>query len=249
MRTTEFSSAGMLGGYSPLDGTVEFYGRVNAFLRPEFVVADVGAGRGAWYEDDPPSYGRSLRLLKGKVSKVIGLDVDATVLSNLSTDENRLISGTQLPLPDASIDVVIADYVLEHLADPELFEGEVFRILKPGGLFCARTPHSLHYVSLAARLFRNPCHAGVLRFAQPARKEIDVFATRYRCNSLRRIHRIWGVQRWASHSYLYTAEPSYDFGSRLAYRMLALLHKLSPLPLVGNLFVFEVKRRAEQSRA
>lgn len=246
MKKAEFSSAGMLGGYSPLDGTVEFYGRINAFLRPEFVVADVGAGRGAWYEEDRPGYGRSLRLLKGKVSRVIGLDVDTAVLSNPSTDENRLITGTKFPLPDASVDVVVADYVLEHLSEPEFFEGEVFRILRPGGLFCARTPHSLHYVSLVARLVRNPRHAGVLKLAQPDRKEIDVFATRYRCNSLRLINRIWGAQRWTSYSYLYTAEPSYDFGSRLVYRLLALLHKLSPLPLVGNIFVFEVKRGAEK---
>ena len=71
-----FASAGMLGGHSPLDGTVEFYGRVNAFLQPQFVVVDLGAGRGAWTADDARLYNRSLRWLRGKVARVIGLDVD-----------------------------------------------------------------------------------------------------------------------------------------------------------------------------
>src|SRR4051812_39367218 len=116
----------MLGDYSPLDGTVEFYGRINAFLKPDFVVVDLGAGRGGWYLDDRCLYRRSLRTLKGKVATLIGLDIDRAVLSNPSTDENRIIDGDRLPLADASADVVIADYVLEHLADPIAFEREVF---------------------------------------------------------------------------------------------------------------------------
>jgi hypothetical protein len=102
----DFSSAGMLGGYSPLDGTVEFYGRITAFLKPEFVVVDLGAGRGAGYYDDNSSHRRSLRLMKGNVSRVIGLDVDDAVLSNRSTDANFVIDGPRLPLSDSSVDAV-----------------------------------------------------------------------------------------------------------------------------------------------
>lgn len=232
----------MLGGYSSLDGTVEFYGRINAFLKPDFVVVDLGAGRGGWYYDDRSSYRRSLRALKGKVSRVIGLDVDAVVLSNPSTDENVVLDSDRLPFPDASIDVVIADYVLEHLAEPAAVEREVFRVLRPGGLFCARTPHALHYVSIGARLAGIAKLSKLLKVAQPSRQDIDTFETRYRCNTVRQINRIWESQRWSNYSYLYTAEPSYFFGSRLVYRVLSLLHKVLPLALVGNIFVFQIKR-------
>lgn len=236
-----FASAGMLGGHSPLDGTVEFYGRIQAFLQPHFVVVDLGAGRGSWHDAGSP-YHRSLRLMKGKVSRVIGLDVDAAVLSNPGTDENLVFDGRTLPLPDASADVVIADFVLEHLEDPARIEAEVFRVLKPGGLFCARTPHALNYVSIGARLVRGARGPRLLRAAQPTRNPADVFETRYRCNTLREIKRLWDPQRWVSYSYLYAAEPSYDFGSRLVYGFLRFCHRALPLPLVGNLFVFEVRR-------
>lgn len=238
-----YSSERMLGGHSSLDGTIEFYGRVNAVIEPHFVVVDLGAGRGAWFADgEASSYQRSLRLLKGKVARVIGADVDDAVMANASTDENVIIANGHLPLADASVDVVIADFVLEHLGEPQAVEAEVCRVLKPGGLFCARTPHSLNYVSLGARLVRKARRNKVLKMAQPLRKEIDTFDTQYRCNTLRRIRQVWNPQRWISHSYLYTAEPSYDFGSRFVYHLLRACHKLLPLPLVGNIFVFEVKR-------
>lgn len=239
----ERSSAGMLGDFSPLDGSVEFYGRVSAFLRPEFTVVDLGAGRGGWYVDGEISVlQRSLRTLKGRVAKVIGVDVDAAVLTNPSTDENRLIIDGRLPLEDASADVVVADFVLEHLGDPLQVEAEVWRVLRPGGLFCARTPHALNYVSLGARIAGRSRRDRLLSAAQPFRNRVDIFDTRYRCNTMRQLKHVFRPSRWTSYSYLYAAEPSYDFGSKAVYSVLRLCHRLLPLPLVGNLFVFEVKR-------
>jgi len=49
--------------------------------------------------------------------------------------EYRTGSGEQLPLPDASFDVVACCDVLEHVDDVDRVIGEVARVLKPGGLF------------------------------------------------------------------------------------------------------------------
>ncbi|HKR02231.1 MAG TPA: class I SAM-dependent methyltransferase [Pyrinomonadaceae bacterium] len=43
--------------------------------------------------------------------------------------------------PSDRFDVVTASEVLEHLPDPELYVREIFRILRPGGLFWGTTPH------------------------------------------------------------------------------------------------------------
>ncbi len=53
------------GGFDRYDGTIQFYQRVNALLRPDFVVADFGAGRGRIHIDDLIGYRRSLTNLKG----------------------------------------------------------------------------------------------------------------------------------------------------------------------------------------
>lgn len=46
----------------------------------------------------------------------------------------------RLPFPDGSFDKVICSEVLEHIPDYEAALDEVFRILKPGGVFAASVP-------------------------------------------------------------------------------------------------------------
>jgi hypothetical protein len=76
------------GGFSDIDGTVVFYTRVNALLQPSFTVVDFGCGRGE-HAEDPIPFRRNLRSLKGKVSRVIGIDVDDAGLLNPTVDEFR----------------------------------------------------------------------------------------------------------------------------------------------------------------
>lgn len=45
----------------------------------------------------------------------------------------KLNPDSTVPVPDASFDVVLSTQVLEHVADPELYLSECFRVLRPGG--------------------------------------------------------------------------------------------------------------------
>jgi ubiquinone/menaquinone biosynthesis C-methylase UbiE len=147
------------GGFSAVDGTIEFYGRINALLKSNSVVLDFGGGRGAWFEDDTSDYRKSLRLLKGKVAKVIACDVDPAVLENRSVDEAFVVPlDSRLPLGDESVDLIVSDFVFEHVTDPSWMASEFNRILRPGGWICARTPTKYCYVSLVARLVKSSRH-------------------------------------------------------------------------------------------
>ncbi len=63
------------GGFTDVDGTIAFYMRVHALLTPSSTVVDIGCGRGA-YDEDPVVVRRDLRIFRGKVARVIGIDVD-----------------------------------------------------------------------------------------------------------------------------------------------------------------------------
>jgi ubiquinone/menaquinone biosynthesis C-methylase UbiE len=226
----------MLGGFTSRDGTIEFYNRINALLKPGHKVLDLGAGRGAWFYTEKAEYKRILRNLKGKVAEYIGADVDNAVLGNPTTDRNVLIMDGLLPVGDGEVDMVICDWVLEHIVDVASFKREVDRVLRPGGLFCARTPHSFSYVSLAARAVRNSSHVKLLRWVQPNRKAQDAFPTAYRCNTLRAVSKWFGG--WSNYTYLYTAEPSYYFGRKPVFHFMNLMHRFLPRATTGSLFIF-----------
>ena len=230
-------NAEKVGGFSDTDGTINFYLRINFLLNKDSVVLDFGAGRAAWFEDDRCSTRRSIRLLKGKVQKVVAADLDDAVLQNRASDEQILIrSDNDSELIQYKVDLIVADYVLEHIEDPKIFVEQVDNCLKKGGWLCARTPHKYSYVGLFARLLKNDLHAKALRFIQPNRKEVDVFPTTYKLNTLKDVEKaFWG---WEQKSYIYRSDPAYFFGNKFLYQLQSVLHRVFPAFFCGNLFIF-----------
>jgi len=209
------------GGFTRIDGTVEFYGRVNALLRPNMTVVDLGAGRGQFLED-ACTYRRNLQYLKGKVHKVIGIDVDLAVAENAAIDEYFVVApGAPLPLEDRSIDLIVSDWVLEHVDNPISFSAEILRVLKPGGWFCARTPNKWGMVGIAARFIPNNRHVGFLRRLQPHRQEKDVFPVRYRLNTRSDVRRFFPAPLWYNYTYCWNAEPTYHAERETLWRLMS----------------------------
>lgn len=226
------------GGFTRYDGNAEFYGRINSLLLPEMHVLDLGAGRG-WQLEVLDRFRRDLATLQGKVARVIGVDVDDAVMQNAVLDEAHVYDGSRLPLPDASVDLVMSDWVLEHIEDPGIFSAEVDRVLRPGGWFCARTPHFLSFISIASRMVPNRLHAKVINKAQDGKRQsIDVFPTHYRLNSLGALRRHFPQPRWQHCSYTYSAEPSYHFNRKPVLFLMRVAQYLKN-PFAGEvLFVF-----------
>jgi len=104
--------------------------------------------------------------------------------------------------------------------------------------FCARTTNRLGYVGLTASLVPNRRHAGVLRTVQRDRKEIDVFPTRYRVNTVWRLRAEFRKVGFDAVVHGHEAEPSYLQFSPVAYGFGKLLHLLTPPPLRTCLFAF-----------
>ncbi|NLG96664.1 MAG: class I SAM-dependent methyltransferase [Chloroflexi bacterium] len=228
------------GGFTHVDGTIAFYSRVQALATPGSVVVDFGCGRGA-YANDPLPFRRDLRIFKGKVKRVIGLDASPAGEQNPFLDEFHCLDGPRWPLDDGSADLCVCDNVLEHLPEPRAFFEEARRVLRPGGALCIRTPNRWNYIALLSRLIPNRDHARVLRKAKPGLDEEDVFPTLYRCNTVPALRRELKRSGFDGIVYGYEAEPSYLSFSAAAYALGVLHQKLAPALFKAAIFAFARK--------
>ena len=159
------------------DGAVAFYSWVRTFINPDTNLLNLGAG--------PPANRDPIRVFKGEVAKVIGVDIDPEVKTNTELDEAYVITpGGKLPFPEETFDLVLCDWVLEHIADPQQFLSEARRVLRTGGSFFFRTPNRYHYVGLIARSTPEWFHKLVANRARGSRPGAhEPWPTFYRLNS------------------------------------------------------------------
>ena len=108
-------------------------------LAPDDNVLDVGCGAG-WL----------VRMIAERVpeGRVIGMDISCELvelagqrLQSYGISSAKLLVGSayETGLPDGSLDVVFSSALLHHLDLPKA-RAEIYRILRPGGLFILREP-------------------------------------------------------------------------------------------------------------
>lgn len=157
-----------------------FRQRLLQHIRAETRCLDFGCGRGNVKQMN----------FRGIAGWVAGIDPEKAVFENPHIDEGRLLDleAMRIPYADASFDLVFADNVMEHVADPPATLAEIRRVLKPGGRFLAKTPNKWHYMPIIARLTPTGFHRFYNRLR--GRNAIDTFPTLYRSNTEADVHRI-----------------------------------------------------------
>jgi ubiquinone/menaquinone biosynthesis C-methylase UbiE len=136
---------------------------------------DLGCGR----YTVPDWAAASVRML----SPLVGIDMDPEALRKNALVRFKVVAnGEALPFADASFDLVTANMVLEHVAEPDRLFREVSRVLVPDGVFLTHTPNRSGYTTILTRVIppgMRTALAGVLHGRQPE----DVYPTHYRANS------------------------------------------------------------------
>jgi SAM-dependent methyltransferase len=101
-------------------------------------VLEAGCGEG---------YGADL--IAGVARRVVAVDYDDAAVAHVRGRYPRVevtqANLAELPLPDASVDVVVNFQVIEHLWDQGQFVAECARVLRPSGLLMVSTPNRITF--------------------------------------------------------------------------------------------------------
>ncbi len=152
--------------------------------------------------------GYGTALLGAQADSAVGVDIDAPTIAHASARYGqgariRFLEGScaRLPLPDASIDVVVSFETVEHLtaADQPRMIAEFARVLAPGGIVVISSPNKRLYSD--AREYVNEFHLHELYREDFARLLSGVFP------ALR-----WHHQRVATWSGIWSEQPGAQAG-------------------------------------
>lgn len=171
---------------------------VDSLLHSDHVLLDAGCGRTA------PVLGK----FDGKAKRLIGVDL---VDFQGTPPDIEIYQGdlAHIPLPDQSVDIIMARSVMEHIGDPTAVYREIHRVLKPGGFFVFLTANLWDYASLIARLTPNHWHPWIVSKTE-GRQEHDVFPTRYKTNTHRAISKYCTGNGFALYQFEYLGQyPAY----------------------------------------
>ena len=123
------------------------------------------------------------RELVGRAARVTGVDSDPKAIArHRSITDLHVGTLDKLPFADGAFDLVSANMVVEHLANPVAVFREVFRVLAPGGIFLFHTPNLRSYLIAVARWLPDWIKRAAAQLLE-GRKSEDVYPTHYRCNS------------------------------------------------------------------
>jgi SAM-dependent methyltransferase len=129
------------------------------------------------------------QLVQG-VALAAGIDPDFASLKQHKTLSLGVLADVRkTPFRDAAFNLVTANMVVEHLADPRLALAEIHRILEPGGLFVFHTPNYWNVAVFVADKVPQTLKNRIVEFLEN-RKEEDIYPTHYRINTLPDVQRL-----------------------------------------------------------
>lgn len=192
-----------------VDGTTQFCDLLRKYAEGKSVL-EVGPGAAG---------SKTTRYLRQISSNLAGLDVDPNVSKNQFIKAAHVYGGNTFPFHDQSFDVVVSDYVNEHITNPYDHHREIFRVLRNRGYYLFRTPNKFHYVSIVGSLTPHWLHRIVSRWLRKLPEEAhDPYPTTYLFNSEKTCRKILTTTGFEIIEVeLIEKEPSYGMNSRALF--------------------------------
>lgn len=187
------------------DGTTEFHELCAQGIPANGTILEVGAGP----KNDTSAFLSTL-------AELHGVDVSDEVRGNPHLRSHAVVRDEHYPFSSGSFDLVVSNYVVEHVQDPDGHLAEIHRVLKPRGRYVFRTPNLFHYVAVVSRFTPYATHrtwANRLRNLAPLHH--DPWPTVYAMNTPASVRAHAGRHGFAvEHLDLVEKEPCYGLFAR-----------------------------------
>jgi SAM-dependent methyltransferase len=202
---------------------------VRRHIHPDATVLDLGCGAGGVME-----------LFSREVAFSAGVDPH---LPSLRASRDRSTRHAQavadgLPFSDATFDLIVCSWVLEHVREPRRVFAEVRRALKPGGHFVFLTPNADNYITRLNRLAPRLAQARLVK-ALYGREKDDTFEVAYRANTPEALHTLAAGVGLTVASLTLVHDPTYlafnDLAFRLSTAIEARLDETRAVHIVGEM--------------
>lgn len=153
---------------------------VKKYMNKDSVILDAGCGFGG-------IFAKSKLNNKNKRKTLIGIDLGNT--KNKYIDKKYIGSLDELPFEDNTFDLIVCEWVAEHLESPELVFNEFSRVLKKEGHLVLFTPNIWNPLVFFSKIIPNKLKDTILKKLLNE-EDKDLFPVFLRCNSIRKIKKV-----------------------------------------------------------
>lgn len=188
---------------------------INNLVTQDAYLLDIGCG-----------HGELLKNIYRKTKNSYGLDPDAKALEKNDLIKHKIVGFVEkMPFPNNMFDVIVLEWVLEHLPDPESAFQEIYRILKPGGKIVFITPNAWNYNTWIIRAIPNAFHPFFTKKLY-GRHEGDTYPVKYRINTAGKQEKILSNIGFKKINLIFNGDPSYISFNKPTFWLALVLERI-----------------------
>jgi len=187
----------------------------NEIFFPGAVVLDAGCGK----ESAVP--------LNNGLETRVGVDISHLFLMSNKNVNLKIVADLEsLPFKNATFDVILSQYVMEHLKNPEKVISEFRRVTKDRPTILILTTNALNYIALATHLMP----FSIQRFIKKRFLRIpedEIYPVYYRCNTIFKLNRMMRRIGFENEKSVFVGGPFYFAFSLPLFRVAMLFERIT----------------------
>lgn len=172
---------------------------------------------------------------KGECKLSVGIDLTMENLKRNKSLDYLLFGDLQsLPFKNSSYDIIITQWVLEHISNPKQVFKEFNRVLKPNGDLIIVTNSIYNPIMLISALLPASIRDKMKKKVFPSEIKEDTFPTYYKCNSKKSLDDLLIEQGFSRISFQYSGDISIFLFSKFIFILIMLFEKITDLKRLNH---------------